>query len=373
MPSNITVYEWPLNGTTHIAYETGDNHIHEMAAGQDERWRDDDITRVAGGPELEDAIITGYIWPDGRTQQIAYASSISNNGHIHELVMLQDHSWSYEDLMAQPTGAPSADGFTLVGYASKAAGTKQVVYTGPDDHIHELSTGVTGMWRYTDLTQVTGSPLAESETLAAYAWETRRSRQVVYSSGDGHIQELMLEVGGTWSHTDLTDFAGAPLADGSSLVGFAWEGGGTKQVIYTGNNGNIYELVAGPDNMWRYADLTSLTSSPLVDGTALAGYAWETGETKLIVYVGSDRHVHELMMDANGKGKWQHTDLTRLVRSPEAGNDVLAGYEWTPQFAKHVVYLDASENPHIHSLMLKHGGSWHHRDLTDLTGAPPLV
>ena len=76
-------------------------------------------------------------------------------------------------------------------------------------------------------------------------------------------------------------------------------------------------------------------------------------------------------MDANGK--WQHTDLTRLARSPEAGNDVLAGHEWTPQFAKHVVYLDASENPHIHSLMLKHGGSWHHRDLTDLTGAPPLV
>src|SRR5216683_1936609 len=248
MPSNITAYEWPLNGTTHIAYETGDNHIHEMAAGQDGRWRDDDITRVAGGPELEDAILTGYIWPDG--------------------------------------------------------------------HIHELSTGVTGMWRYTDLTQVTGSPLAEGETLAAYAWETRRSRQVVYSSGDGHIHELMLEVGGTWSHTDLTDFAGAPLADGSSLVGFAWEGGGTKQVIYTGNNGNIYELVAGPDNMWRYADLTSLTSSPLVDGTALAGYAWETGETKLIVYVGSDRHVHELMMDANGKGKWQHTDLTDLTGAP---------------------------------------------------------
>ena len=94
MPSNITAYEWPLNGTTYIAYQTGDNHIHEMAAGQDGRWRDDDITRVAGGPELEDAIITGYTWPDGRTQQIAYASSISNNGHIHELVMLQDHPWS---------------------------------------------------------------------------------------------------------------------------------------------------------------------------------------------------------------------------------------------------------------------------------------
>ena len=30
MPSNIVAYEWLLNGTTHIGYETGDNHIHEM-------------------------------------------------------------------------------------------------------------------------------------------------------------------------------------------------------------------------------------------------------------------------------------------------------------------------------------------------------
>jgi len=31
------------------------------------------------------------------------------------------------------------------------------------------------------------------------------------------------------------------------------------------------------------------------------------------------------------------------------------------------------ENPHIHELMLKHGGSWHHTDLTRLTDAPELV
>src|SRR5205807_9134858 len=49
MPSNIVAYEWPLNGTIHIAYETGDNHIHEMVIGQKGRWIDDDITRVAGG------------------------------------------------------------------------------------------------------------------------------------------------------------------------------------------------------------------------------------------------------------------------------------------------------------------------------------
>ena len=41
MPSNIVAYEWLLNGTTHIAYETGDNHIHEMVIGQEGTWRDE--------------------------------------------------------------------------------------------------------------------------------------------------------------------------------------------------------------------------------------------------------------------------------------------------------------------------------------------
>ena len=167
MTRNIGAYEWPLNGTTHVVYEAADNHLHEMVIGQDEAWRDDDLTQVAGGPELEEAIMTGYAWPTGRTQQIAYVSPMSNNGHIHELIMLQDHPWSYENLMAQPTGAPPADGLALVGYASKAGGTKHVVYTGPDGHIHELAAGVSGMWRYTNLTQVTGAPLAEGATLAA--------------------------------------------------------------------------------------------------------------------------------------------------------------------------------------------------------------
>ncbi len=371
MTSNIVAYEWPLDGTTHVVYESGDNHLHEMVIGQDETWRDDDLTQVAGGPELEGAMMTGYAWPTGRTQQIAYVSPMSPNGHIHELVMLQDHPWSYEDLMAQPTGAPVADGLALVGYASKAGGTKHVVYTGPDGHIHELAAGVSGMWRYTNLTQVTGAPPAEGATLAAYAWEARRTRQVVYISGDGHIHELAAQVGGTWSHTDLTALTGAPQADGTTLAAYAWETGGTKQVVYTGNRGNIYELVAGADNRWRYADVMSMTSAPLADGTALAGYAWETAGTKQVVYVGADGHVHEVLLALTGP--WVYTDLTELIGAPPASSGVIVGHEWSAQFAKHVVYLDRLVNPHIHSLLLKHGDEWQHTDLTDLTGAQSLI
>lgn len=371
MTSNIVAYEWPLNGTAHVVYETGDNHIHEMVIGREEIWRDADITQVAGGPEIEAAILTGYPWSAGRTQQIAAVSPMSPNRHIHELVMLADHPWSYADLMRQLPEAPPADGLALVGYASKTEGTKHVVYTRLDGHLHELSTRVVGRWHAADLTQLTGAPLIEGAALAAYAWEANKSRQVVYISGDGHIHELAVSLAGIWSHTDLTDLTGAPLADGVTLVAFAWETAGTKQVIYTGNHGTIYELIAGVDTAWQYTDVMSLTSAPLVDGSALAAFAWETGGTKQVVYVGADHHVHEVMMEK--RGRWVYTDLTERIGAPDASNEVIVGHEWSDQFAKHVVYLDTLENPHIHSLLLKHGSDWQYTDLTDLTGAQSLV
>src|SRR6266516_4815174 len=99
---------------------------------------------------------------------------------------------------------------------------------------------------------------------------------------------------------------------------------------------------------------------------------WIThGGTKESAYMGRDRHVYELMMDTNGT--WSHTDLTQHMRAPDANNGVLVGHEWSSQFAKHIVYLDTRENPHIHSLMLLHGNPWQHRDLTDLTGAQSIV
>jgi hypothetical protein len=319
MPSNIVGYEWALEGTAQVVYETGDNHIHEMVSGRDRRWKDDDVTRVAGGPELESAIIVGYAWPDGHTKQIAYTSPMDASGHIHELVIRQGNTWSYADLMKQTIVVPPSDGNALAGFA----------------------------------------------------WKAGRTKQVVYTSGDGHIHELMMEVGGPWHHIDLMEITNAPPADGSTLVGYAWENRGTKQVVYTGNDGNIYELEGRMDGRWRYADLMQFTNAPLPGGSALAAYAWETGNTNQVVFVGRDRHVHELTMDANGS--WSHIDLTHLLRAPDAANDVIVGYEWSAQFAKHVVYLDKKENPHIQSLMFRSGSSWQHVDLTGLTGAPEIV
>lgn len=374
MPSNIVSYEWPFDGTIHVAYQTNDDHIHEMVSGQDDRWVDTDVTRTAGGPEFDDAILAGYTWEGGeneQTQQIAYVSSMDTSGHIYELVMLQNHPWSIEDIMAQPIGAAPADGFTLVGYNYRTGKTKHIVYIGRDDHLHELTAATTGLWQATNLTEQLAAPLPENRLVSAYSWEANKTRHVVYTSGDGHIQELAVGQDGTWKRTDLTTSTEAPSAAGTSMVGFAWEGGNSQQVLYTGTNGDLYELVSGPDGAWTFQDLTNITEAHLPSGSALTGFTWETGEAKCVAFVGSDRHVHLLQMPL--RGSWQHIDLTGRLNLPDASDDVIVGHEWTPQFAQHIVYLDTSENPHIHSLLLKHGSDWQHVDLTRLTGAQPLV
>jgi hypothetical protein len=77
--------------------------------------------------------ILGSVWPAGQTQQIAYVGPMNADGHIYELVMYQDHPWSVEDIMSQPIGAAPADGFALVAFAWKAAGTKHLVTLGVMD------------------------------------------------------------------------------------------------------------------------------------------------------------------------------------------------------------------------------------------------
>src|SRR5262249_9504617 len=95
--------------------------------------------------------------------------------------------------------------FKFNGYAWDAAGTKQVVYIGLGGHIHELYVGVGGAWHHADLIQLTGAPvpaLTAGASVFGYAWKSGGTKQGVYASFDGHIQELAVAKGGSWKHAD---------------------------------------------------------------------------------------------------------------------------------------------------------------------------
>jgi hypothetical protein len=69
------------------------------------------------------------------------------------------------------------------------------------------------------------------------------------------------------------------------------------------DDGDVYELAAGADKQWNSTDLTAVASAPLAAGSTLSGFAWETGRSKQVVYVGRDHHVHELALERNSVWK----------------------------------------------------------------------
>jgi hypothetical protein len=98
--------------------------------------------------------------------------------------------------------------------------------------------------------------------MQGYSWETGRSKQVVYTTSDGHVHELSVTVGGAWQHADLTAITGAPVGN---LMGdgYSWETGRSKQVLYRTDDGHLHELSVTVEGAWQHADLTAITGAPV--------------------------------------------------------------------------------------------------------------
>jgi hypothetical protein len=76
-------------------------------------------------------------------------------------------------------------------------------------------------------------------------------------------------------------------------------------------------------------------------------------------FIGNDNHVHELCYDSS----WHHNDLTQLSGAPAAPlASYLDGYATEYDSQQHVNFVGA--DGHVHER------AWHHNDLTQLTGAP---
>jgi hypothetical protein len=90
----------------------------------------------------------------------------------------------------------------------------------------------------------------------------------MFLGADRHIHELSVHPGQNWQYTDLTTNAGVPPAPATSeIVGYAWETGGSKQAVFTTDDGHVHELYKRTTGSWKSADLTSITScSPVHSG-----------------------------------------------------------------------------------------------------------
>ena len=247
---------------------------------------------------------------------------------------------------------------------------------GSDIHVFELYFDT--VWHQNDLTLIAGAPPAAFPSgLDAYVTLFNQQQQHVnylgFVGSDIHVFELYFD--GLWHFNDLTALTGAPPVSPLLSEPHGYITNHQQHVNFVGVDFHVHELYY--DGAWHHNDLTALTGAPLagmtlhVDGnpgwvSALTGYETCFGHHQHVNFCGVDSHVHELYYD----GSWHHNDLTALTGAPDALPFAsLDGY--TTFFDRqHVNFIGVVGNQ-FHVFELYYDGSWHANDLTLLAGAPP--
>lgn len=354
-------YGWSEGRSKQVSYVSQDRHIHEFSVAEGGHWQHADLTTLAGAPLADSRFIIGFSWPEAGTKQVAY---IGQNSHIHELWTSVGGQWQHADLTAI-TGAPPAKQVTT-GYIWSEGRSKQIVYVGDDDHIHELFVELGGYWKHVDLTALTSAPLPGSNFMVGFGWSEGRSKQVVYAGRDGHVYELFAEMGRPWMHEDLTLLTNAPRAVDIS-VGFDWKEARSKQIAFVGEDGHIHELFMAPGARWMHGDLTSMTNAPQAMNI-ITGFAWPQGRSKQIAYFGLDGHIHELYAEIGRP--WMNVDLTMLANAPLTSVNSLDGFSWETGNSKQVVYV--GNDGQIRELWMTPMSNWTYTNLSETVLALPV-
>lgn len=386
---SIQGYAWEAGETTQVVYDTDSREIHELyyAGGA---WHHADITGETGALVArvgQHNNVAAYAWEEERTKHIVY---VADDRRIYELSKgIGDVRWRppvslmNEAVLSNPDNAPppAADA-KITGYSWLPGPAQQVVYQSSDGHIHELYRLSGSTWQHADLTQIIpGSPPPSVSKIAAYAWGSGGSKQVVYLTADGHIHELYVRMDGIgWQHADLTiRAAGAPLVPSwlePDLCCFSCgEGFRSKQILFMTSDGHIHELFCLPENDWQHADLTDdITrrtgeSVPEATGHLLAGFYAELNQEKHIAYIARSGHIHELYIGRDGR--WHQADLTLDAGAPvPAGVTSIQGYASTRTRKIQIVYTEANGDIHVLSYPQGLAGAWSHRNITEDTHSP---
>lgn len=335
------------------------------------------------------ASIVFFALEAGHSKQVLY---IGNDHRVHELSVVVGGSWQHANISQRAqTSARIADNFEthLIGFPWENNRSKQVFFVDNLNHVHELFVRVGGDWNHADLTTLT--PIYLMYLGTGYGWQAGRSKHLVYASA-GEILEDHVEVGGRWGSRNLSSEARisvpprtypglGSLVGGASLAGYEWQTGNSQQVAYIGIDNHIHELYAGADNIWRYVDLTARVrargvsapdASSIRRNSFIAGYSWEEGRSKQVLYFDDSGAIHELYCRAGGDWNWANlTALTGVPRVSSSRPNRMVGYAWPEGRTKQVVYID--NDRHVRELFCRVDSTWASADLTEISGGAPLA
>ena len=313
----MSAFAFEAQRSKQVAYRTVDGHIHELSVVVGGNWSHADLSAMTGAPAAAPGgFMSVFAVEAMRSKQAVYLTA---DGHIHELSVAVGGNWSHADLSVMTDAPAAAPGSFISGFAVEAMRSKQAVYLTADGHVHELSVAVGGNWSHADLSVMTDAPAAAPGSfISGFAVEAMRSKQVVYLTADGRIHELSVAVGGNWSHADLSVITDAPAAaPGGFISGFAVEAMRSKQAVYLTADGHVHELSVAVGGSWSHADLSVMTDAPAAaPGSFISGFAVEAMRSKQAVYVTADGHIHELSVAVGGN--WSHADLSVMTGAPSA-------------------------------------------------------
>jgi hypothetical protein len=186
-------------------------------------------------------------------------------------------------------------------------------------------------WAERNLHTLFGAPPG-IQSPAAYDFSDQPTRHVIYlggtdfSASTGILHELYSGPDDVWHDQDLHARSGGPLSSvPPAAYLFILEG--TQHVLFqsTENDGHIWELYWDGD--WHASDLTDNTGAPAAHHlTPLSGFEFVAGQAQVVVYEGSDFHVHALIRTSadDGDPHWVHRDLTHDLNGPLCTRGVTA-------------------------------------------------
>ena len=288
---------------------------------------------------------------------------------IQELRLEPGAGWAQADLSVIVVDNPPA--VRAAGHPSAYVtpdGIPRVIYTSVDGHVQELRLEPHVGWVQADLsTIVVNKPPAGPATGDPIAYITRDGiARAVYLSGDGHVRELRLQPGVGWVQADLSAIVvnNAPAVPAAGAPFPYVTPDGIPRIVYTSVDGHVHELRLQPNMGWVQADLSAIVvnNAPAVPA-ASRPFAYVTPDAiPRVVYTDAIGHVHELRLQP-GVG-WVQADLSAIVVNnapavPAAG----APFPYvTPDGIPRIVYT--SVDGHVHELRLQPNMGWVQADLS---------
>ena len=241
-------------GIHHVIYRSSDNHLHELywAGAGAVGYRD--LTKEASAPPAT-GDPSAYMDTRRGERVVIYRGTDNQVYSLYWTNGPVDYS-----KLSESVHAPKARG-NPAGYYTAHDDVHQVVYRGIDDHLYELYWTGTGGVNPWNLTAIAGAPPADSDPAVYYSAGTN-TKQVIYRSADGHLNDLSWVPGVTGpTHVDLTLFALAPPAVGPPAA-FTIDGPNSQHVIYRGTDNQIHEITwttspsASPSRQdnWRWCN-----------------------------------------------------------------------------------------------------------------------